>query len=81
MADNNGAGVGMGLIAAILLVMLLGVGFLFATGRIDLNGGKDVNVNVDCLKPPRCPGVIPSLTNSRFTNRHFLGRFAGLPFG
>ena len=52
MADNNGANVGMGLIAGILLVMLLGVGFLFATGKINLDGGKDVNVKVEAPKIP-----------------------------
>ena len=52
MADNNGANVGMALIAGILLVMLLGVGFLFATGKINLDGGKDVNVKVEAPKIP-----------------------------
>jgi hypothetical protein len=52
MADNKGAGIGIGLIAGILLVMLLGVGFLFATGKIDLNGGKDVNVKIEAPKIP-----------------------------
>jgi hypothetical protein len=52
MADNKGAGVGIGLIAGILLVMLLGVGFLFATGKIDLNGGKDVNVKIEAPPTP-----------------------------
>jgi hypothetical protein len=56
MADNNGAGVGMGLIAGLLLLMLLGVGFLFATGRINLDGGKDVNVNVELPKAPPMGG-------------------------
>ena len=56
MADNNGAGVGMGLIAGLLLLMLLAVGFLFATGRINLDGGKDVNVNVELPKAPPMPG-------------------------
>ena len=57
MADNNGAGVGTGLIAGLLLLMLLGVGFLFATGRINLDGGNDVNVNVELPKAPPMPGV------------------------
>jgi hypothetical protein len=52
MADNNGANVGMGLIAGILLLMLLGVGFLFATGKINVNGGKDVNVKIEAPKIP-----------------------------
>ena len=52
MADNNGSGVGLGLIAGILLVALLGVGFLFATGKINLNGGKDVNVKIEAPKIP-----------------------------
>jgi hypothetical protein len=56
MADNSGAGVGMGLIAGILLVALLGVGLLFATGKLNLNGGKDVNVNVELPKAPSGEG-------------------------
>jgi hypothetical protein len=52
MADNIGANVGMGLIAGILLLMLLGVGFLFATGKINVNGGKDVNVKIEAPKIP-----------------------------
>ena len=55
MADNNGGNVGMGLIAGILLLMLLGVGFLFATGKIDLDGGKDVNVKIEAPKVPTPP--------------------------
>ena len=55
MGSNNGAGVGMGLIAGILLVALLGVGFLFATGKINLNGGKDVNVKIEAPKLPTSP--------------------------
>ena len=45
----------MGLIAGILLVALLGVGFLFATGKINLNGGKDVNVKIEAPKLPTSP--------------------------
>ena len=52
MADNNGSGVGLGLIAGILLIALLGVGFLFATGKINLDGGKDVNVKIEAPKVP-----------------------------
>ena len=53
MADNNGAGAGLGLIAGILLVVLLGVGFLFATGKINLNGSKDVNIKVEAPQVPK----------------------------
>jgi hypothetical protein len=49
MADN-GSGVGTGLIAGILLVVVIAVGIIFATGGLDLKGGKDVNVNVDLPK-------------------------------
>ena len=55
MADNNGSGVGLGLIAGILLIALLGVGFLFATGKINLNGSKDVNVKIEAPKLPTSP--------------------------
>jgi hypothetical protein len=49
MADNNGAGVGIGMIAGILLVVLVGLGIiLFAGGYI--GGGKNVNVTVE---PPK----------------------------
>ena len=52
MADNDGSGVGLGLIAGILLIALLGVGFLFATGKINLDGSKDVNVKIEAPKVP-----------------------------
>lgn len=51
MADYGG-GVGTGLIVGILLVALIGVGILFATGTIDLNGSKDVDVNIELPKAP-----------------------------
>lgn len=55
MADN-GSGVGTGLIAGILLVIVIvAVGALFATGKINLDGGKDVNVNVEMPKAPELP--------------------------
>jgi hypothetical protein len=49
MADN-GSGVGTGLIAGILLVVVIAVGIVFATGGLDFKDGKDVNVNVDVPK-------------------------------
>lgn len=53
MADNSGgAGVGMGLIAGILLVALLVVGLIYMNGGINLKGGKDVNVNIEAPKVP-----------------------------
>ena len=52
MADNNGSGVGTGLIAGILLVVLIGVGLVFMNGGFKLDGGKDVNVNVEAPKLP-----------------------------
>ena len=55
MADNSGAGAGLGLIAGILLIALLGVGFLFATGKINLDGSKDVNVKIEAPKLPTPP--------------------------
>jgi len=67
MADN-GSGVGTGLIAGILLILVLGLGIiLFATGNIDLRGGRDVDVNVELPKAPPIPGAILSLTNFTFT--------------
>jgi hypothetical protein len=50
MADNAGAGVGMGLIAGILLVIAIGLGILIANGGLNLGGSKDINVNV---QPPK----------------------------
>jgi ABC-type transporter Mla subunit MlaD len=50
MADNNGAGVGTGLIAGILLVALLAVGLIYFNGGFNLKGGKDVNVNIEAPK-------------------------------
>ena len=52
MADNNGSGVGTGLIAGILLVVLIGVGLVFMNGGLNLDGGKDVNVKVEAPKIP-----------------------------
>ena len=54
MADN-GSGVGIGLIAGILLVVVLGLGILFASGNLDM-GGKDVDVNIELPKAPPMPG-------------------------
>jgi hypothetical protein len=54
MADN-GSGVGMGLIAGILLVVVVIGGILFATGKLNLDGGKDVDVNVELPKAPELP--------------------------
>ena len=55
MADN-GSGVGTGLIAGILLVVVVGLGILFATGNLDLGGKKDVDVNIELPKAPAMPG-------------------------
>ena len=52
MADNNGSGVGTGLIAGILLVVLIAVGLVFVNGGLKLDGGKDVNVKVEAPKIP-----------------------------
>lgn len=52
MADNSGSGMGTGLIAGILLVVLIGVGLVFMNGGLKLDGGKDVNVNVEAPKIP-----------------------------
>jgi len=43
MADNNGAGVGTGLVAGILLVALIA----FFTGGLDFKGSKDVDINIE----------------------------------
>ena len=52
MADNNGSGVGTGLIAGILLVVLIAVGLVVVNGGLKLDGGKDVNVKVEAPKVP-----------------------------
>ena len=52
MADNNGSGVGTGLIAGILLVALIAVGLVVVNGGLKLDGGKDVNVKVEAPKIP-----------------------------
>jgi hypothetical protein len=55
MADN-GSGVGTGMIAGILLVIvIIAVGALFATGKLNFDGGKDVNVKVEMPKTPELP--------------------------
>lgn len=55
MADN-GSGVGTGLIAGILIVVLIvAAGILFASGKINFDGGKDVNVQVEVPKAPDLP--------------------------
>lgn len=48
---NNGSGVGTGLIAGILLVVVIGIGLLFVTGGLDF-GKKNVDVNVELPKAP-----------------------------
>jgi hypothetical protein len=53
MADN-GSSVGTGLIAGILLVVVIAVGIIFATGGLDF-GKKDVKVNVELPKAPEVP--------------------------
>lgn len=52
MADNNGSGVGTGLIAGILLVVLIAVGLVVVNGGLKLDGGKGVNVEVEAPKVP-----------------------------
>jgi hypothetical protein len=59
MADN-GSGVGLGLIAGILLVVVVGVAILFATGGLNLGDKKDVNINVEVPKSPELPKVPPA---------------------
>jgi hypothetical protein len=53
MADN-GSGMGTGLIAGILLVVVIAVGIILATGGLDF-GKKDVDVNVELPKAPEVP--------------------------
>jgi hypothetical protein len=54
MADN-GSGVGTGMIAGILLVVVIIAGILFATGGLDFGSRKDVDVNVELPKAPDLP--------------------------
>jgi hypothetical protein len=54
MAENSGSGVGTGLIAGILLVVLIAVGLIFINGGIP-QSGKDVNVTVEAPKAPDLP--------------------------
>ena len=56
MADN-GSGVGTGLIAGILLVVVIGIGILLATGGLNFDGKRDVDVNVELPKAPDVPSV------------------------
>ena len=49
MADN-GSNTGLGLIAGILLVVLVGVGIFLATDGFNFKGNKDVNVNIEVPK-------------------------------
>ena len=56
MADN-GSGVGTGLIAGILLVVVIAIGILFASGGLNFGDKKDVNVNVELPKAPELPKV------------------------
>jgi hypothetical protein len=51
MADN-GSGVSIGLIVGILLLLVIGVAGLAATGWFDFGGGRDVNVNIDMPNTP-----------------------------
>jgi hypothetical protein len=57
MADN-GSNTGLGLIAGILLVVLVGVGIFLATDGFNFKGNKDVNINIDVPKvdTPAKPG-------------------------
>jgi hypothetical protein len=56
MADN-GSGMATGLIAGILVVAI-GVAILFAAGALDLDGKKDVNLNVELPKAPTGGGDV-----------------------
>lgn len=56
MADN-GSGVGTGLIAGILIVVIIAVGLMLTTGNLNLGGSKDVNVKVEAPDLPKAPPV------------------------
>ena len=56
MADN-GSGVGTGLIAGILLVVVIVIGILFATGGLNFGGKKDVDVDIELPKAPDVPSA------------------------
>ena len=49
--DNGGGG--LGLIAGILAVLLIGLGLLFATGGLKFD--RDINVKVEAPKAPQGP--------------------------
>ena len=57
MADNA-SGVGTGMIAGILVVLVaIVVVFLFASGNLNFGGKKDVDINVELPKAPEAPAV------------------------
>jgi hypothetical protein len=58
MADNNGASVGTGLIAGILVVALVVFGLIFFAGGFNTGGGKNLNVNIEPpkIQTPAKPG-------------------------
>ena len=57
MADNA-SGVGTGMIAGILVVLVaIAVVFLFASGTLNLGGKKDVDINVELPEAPVAPAV------------------------
>ena len=58
MADKEvyireGDSSGIGIIAGILVVLLIGIGLLFVTGGLRID--RDVNVSVDAPKLPNAP--------------------------
>lgn len=58
MADKEvyireGDSSGMGIIAGILVVLLIGIGLLFVTGGLRID--RDVNVSVEAPKLPKAP--------------------------
>jgi len=58
MADKevyvrDGDSSGVGIIAGILVVLLIGMGLLFATGGLNID--RDVNVSVEAPKLPKAP--------------------------
>ena len=58
MADKkvyvrDGDSSGMGIIAGILFILLIGIGLLFATGG--LRDDRDVNVRVEAPNVPKAP--------------------------
>jgi hypothetical protein len=47
---QSDGGAGIGLVAGILAVVLIGLGLIFYAGGFDFGGDKDVNVNIDAPK-------------------------------